>query len=247
MEALMSNAAASTEAPWHIGLRGARANLLPGLVLQVVALGIALAYYFWPPARAALEHVSAFKEKTGLAYSIIATGIFGGLLPCLYLQLRSATRGRYGLWQSAALTAFWAYKGLEVDLWYRVLVRLVGADNSVQTVVTKMFLDQFVYCPLFAVPVTVIVYGLVETRFNTDEVFGDVRTPRWYIRRVIPMLISNLGVWVPTVCIVYSLPTTLQIPLFNLVLCFFTLLLAHISAHNAPARGQAALRVLKKE
>jgi hypothetical protein len=48
------------------------------------------------------------------------------------------------------------------------------------------------------------------------------------------MLISNLGVWVPTVCIIYALPSALQLPLFNLVLCFFTLLLAHLAHTEKP-------------
>lgn len=230
----MSDATLSSEAPWRIGLRGARANLVPGLALQVVALGIALAYYFHPPVREALERLSAFRVRAGFVYSIVATGIFGGVLPCLYLWLQPSTRGRYNLRQCAVLCAFWAYKGVEVDLLYRTLAATIGHDHSVQTVVTKVFFDQFIYCPLLAVPVTVIVYAWVETRFDAAAVAKDLRAPRWYQRRAVPNLISNLGVWVPTVSIVYALPSSLQLPLFNLVLCFFTLLLAHISAHVAP-------------
>jgi hypothetical protein len=231
---MSSHVAAPEEAPWHIGLRGARANLVPGLILQAVALAIALAYYFYTPVREALENVSAFKEHYGFGYSIVATGIFGGVLPALYLRLQPATRHRYTLAQAGALTLFWAYKGLEVDLWYRVLAHVVGSDNSAATVVQKMLLDQFVYCPAFAVPLTVLFYAWVETGFDAGAVWKDLRQPRWYARRAVPNLISNMGVWIPTVCIVYALPTSLQIPLFNLVLCFFTLLLAHISAHSAP-------------
>jgi len=225
---------ALSERPWIIGLRGARANLVPGLVLQAVALAIALAYYFTEPVRLLLERLSAFRAETGFVYSFVATGVFGGVLPCLYLWLQPATRGRYNFKQSAALCLFWAYKGIEVDLWYRLLVHLVGDDHSPKTVVTKMVLDQFVYCPLFAVPVTVLIYAWIETHFKTDVVASDVRAGNWYQRRALPNLISNIGVWVPTVCIVYALPTTLQIPLFNLVLCFFTLLLAHVSQATAP-------------
>lgn len=225
----------TTDRPWLIGLRGARANLVPGLVLQAVALGIALAYYFTEPVRLLLERLSAFRAETGFLYSFIATGVFGGVLPCLYLYLQPATRGLYNFKQNAALCLFWAYKGIEVDLWYRLLVHVVGGGHTAKTVVTKMVLDQFVYCPIFAVPVTVLVYAWIETRFQGRIVIADVRTPGWYQRRALPNLISNIGVWVPTVCIVYALPTTLQIPLFNLVLCFFTLLLAHLSRHTAPA------------
>lgn len=223
-----------TEAPWSAGLRGARANLLPGLALQLFALGLVIAYYHHEPTRAACERLAAFRTEKGLLYSVVATGICGGLLPCLYMKLNRRTRHRYGFWQNALLTAFWAYKGLEVDLWYRVLNRFVGTGNDAITVVSKMFLDQFIYCPLFAVPVTVIVYGWGETHFNASAVAADLRQRHWYKNRVLPMLISNLAVWVPTVCIIYSLPSPLQIPLFNLVLCFFTLILAHISREEKP-------------
>jgi hypothetical protein len=209
---------------------------VPGLILQAVALAVALAYYFTEPVRQLLEQLSVFRAETGFVYSFIATGLFGGVLPCLYLGLQPATRKRYDLKQNAALCLFWAYKGVEVDLWYRWQVQLVGGDHSPRTVVLKMLLDQFVYCPLFAVPVTVLVYAWIETHFDATAVAADFRRPNWYLRRALPNLISNLGVWVPAVCIIYALPATLQIPLFNLVLCFFTLLLAHLSRHTAPTK-----------
>ena len=54
---------------------------------------------------------------------------------------------------------------------------------------------------------------------------ADFRTRGWYARTVLPTLIANFGVWVPAVAIIDALPTPLQ----NLVLCFFTLLLAHLN------------------
>lgn len=58
---------------------------------------------------------------------------------------------------------------------------------------------------------------------------ADFRTRGWYARTVLPTLIANFGVWVPAVAIIYALPTPLQLPRQNLVLCFFTLLLAHLN------------------
>jgi hypothetical protein len=226
----MTSSRTSVEAPWRAGLRAARANLWPGIVLQAVALALVAAYYFHAPTRAMLSRLTEFRAQTGAGFAIVSTGLFGGLIPLLYLKARRATRTRYSWEQGAGLIAFWAYKGFEIDLFYRVQARAFGEAADAATIATKMFIDQFVYCPLFAIPVTALVYDWVGAHYHTASIVADTRAGHWYRRRVLPILISNLGVWVPTVCIIYALPTPLQLPLQNLVLCFFTLMLAHVSA-----------------
>jgi len=220
------------EPPWKAGLRGARANLGPGLVLQIVALAVVLAYYHHAPTRAAFERVMAFRARTGFAFGIVSTGVFGGLLPFLYLRTNPASRTQYGWRQGLLLTAFWAYKGLEIEIWYRVLAHVVGEGHDAATIVTKSLLDQCVYCPVFAVPLTVLVYKWNALAFSFRAVWDDFRSPGWYGRSVLPTLLANLGVWLPAVAIIYALPTPLQLPLQNLVLVFFTLLLAHLNAQE---------------
>ena len=48
----------------------------------------------------------------------------------------------------------------------RLLANTVGTETGPLTVITKMLLDQFVYCPIFAVPVTVIAPA---RRFSSRE------------------------------------------------------------------------------
>ncbi len=224
----MSAVVALREPPWHAGLRGARANLVPGIVLWALALGFVLAYYFAPPAREALTRLMAFRARTGFGFGIVSTGLFGGLLPFFYLRSNPAARSQYGWPQAVLLTVFWGYKGLEVELWYRLMAYAVGPGHGLLTIVTKTLLDQFVYCPLFAIPLVVLVYQWNATEFSFGAVVEDVRRPGWYGRSVLPTLIANMGVWLPAVAIIYALPTPLQLPLQNIVLCFFTLMLAHI-------------------
>jgi hypothetical protein len=45
----------------------------------------------------------------------------------------------------------------------------------------------------------------------------------------ITVLFSTWVVWIPAVSIVYSLPSALQLPIFNLVLCFWCLLLTFVT------------------
>lgn len=202
-----------------------------------MALILVLAYYHVPPARAFLDRLLEIRRETGFAFGIVSTAVFGGLLPFLYLRSLGAEAGagpRYRWPQGFALIAFWGYKGFEIDLFYRVLARIVGEGHDAGTIARKVLIDQFVYCPAFAVPLTVGVYRWVDARFDLVSAVSDWRAPHWYLRRVLPVMISNLGVWVPAVAIIYALPTPLQLPLENLVLCFFTLVLAH------QTRGQAA-------
>lgn len=234
----MTSAHHVDEAPWHAGLRAARRLALPGLFLQVVALGLVLAYYRHAPTHEAVTALSEWHDEIGVVFGIVSTGLFGGLIPFLYLRSRRGSRARFTWAGGATLTAFWAYKGLEIELWYRLLAAVVGTGNDARTIAIKTSLDQFVYCPLFAVPVTVLVYAWIEADFRVGAVASDVRAGTWYRRRVLPVLLSNLGVWVPAVCIIYALPTPLQLPLQNLVLCFFTLLLAHVM----PVRDTRAVR-----
>jgi len=223
----MASSSLPLESPWRAGLRSARANLAPGFVLQFGALALVVAYYRLPAAGAALGRIAGWRADLGVGFPMLTTGLFGGVLPFLYLRARAATRARYTWAQGAAIAAFWTYKGLEIDLWYRLLAWSVGPGHGAGTIALKTFLDQFVYCPLLAIPVTAVVYEWTESRFSRAALAADLRAPAWYRRRVLPLLLSNLGVWLPAVCIIYALPTPLQLPLQNIVLCFFTLLVAH--------------------
>jgi len=218
-----------SEPPWQAGLRSARANLGPGLVLQAVALAIVLAYYYHPPTHAALERLAALHDRAGVIYGIISTGLFGGVLPFLYLRSNPATRAQHTLREGGALTAFWCYKGLEIDVLYRLLARVVGEGHNGATIVIKTCVDQFIYSPFVAVPTIVVAYQWCTGGLTGRAIFADFRAPGWYVRSALPTLLANLGVWLPAVAIIYALPTPLQLPLENLVLCFFTLLLAHLN------------------
>lgn len=228
----MTSAHAALEAPWKAGLRSARANLAPGLVLQAFALAVVLGYYFHAPTREAFDALSELRGRMGWSFGILTTALCGGLFPLLYLKSAPATRSLYTWKQGAVLTLFWAYKGFEIAAWYAFQAWALGTGNDVGTIALKSFIDQFIYCPVWAIPSTAMFYIWCATNLNRHAVLDDLRVPGWYARRVLPMLCANLGVWLPLVCIIYALPTPLQLPLQNIVLCFFTLMLAHMSSRQ---------------
>ena len=75
-------------------------------------------------------------------------------------------------------------------------------------------------------------YRLERAMLAGDLALADLRAGRWYARRVLPVLLATWAVWLPVVSCVYALPPPLQIPLFNVVLCFWSLLFAHILARQ---------------
>jgi hypothetical protein len=46
--------------------------------------------------------------------------------------------------------------------------------------------------------------------------------------KIATTVVTNWLIWIPSVILIYMMPLSLQIPLFNLVLCFFVLVLSAV-------------------
>lgn len=220
------------EAPWQAGWQSARALFRPGLILQAAALALVLSFYYLPAASGWFSQLARWRMEGGYLFSALASALCGGLLPFLYLRFTSHRPGTYPWAHLLFFTSFWAWKGAEVDLLYRALASWYGNGNGPATIVRKVVTDQFGFNPLYATPVGNLIFAWKDAGFRWRPVFADVRAGRWYARRVLPVLISVWALWIPVVSCVYALPPALQIPLFNVVLCFWSLLFAHLTAHQ---------------
>ena len=109
----------------------------------------------------------------------------------------------------------------------------MGSATDGRTIAIKCFLDQLIYCPLFAVPLTVLGFAFNHAGLRWAPVLADIRAGGWYRRQVLPTLVANAAIWIPVVCLVYALPLSLQTLLFDLVLCFYILMVAHITRRKA--------------
>jgi hypothetical protein len=210
------------------GLIGLRRNIVPGLVLQACALLIVLGYFFVPSFHATLDAIGGIKTRYGYFYSAVSTALFGGVIPFVVLFLtRQVPKGR--VWAGLAFYAgFWMWKGVEVDALYRCQVLLFGNAVTFGTVAAKTCVDQFAYNPLWAGPTQVIFFLWKDANFSWTGLKWQLEQES-LLHRVVVVLFSTWVVWLPAVAIVYTLPIALQIPLSNLVLCFWCLLLSFIS------------------
>jgi hypothetical protein len=224
----------SREALWRLSVAGFRANLIPGIVLWFVGLGVALAYYKMDSAKGFFDEVMRIKQTHGFLYSFLATGLFGGLIPFLYLW--AAGKIKKGMVAScgAFFIFYWAFRGVEVDAFYRLQSILFGDGLDWPTIATKVFVDQFVYCIVWSAPITATSYGWKDAGFSWSR-FCQTMTRQSFLFEIARLLLTTWILWIPATAIIYSLPLALQVPLFNLTLCFFVLLVSVFSKDETAA------------
>ncbi len=223
------------ERPLAVGLRAARANLVPALVIQTAVVSVVLAYYFWKPARAWLARLAEFKGEGGYLFSLVSGALAGGLLPeLLTVAVFQRWRVRRENLSSLAFGAcFWGLMALVVDLFYRAQALLFGSGVDLATVLKKAAVDQFVFTPFITIPLTVVVFEWRYAGFRFSGV-PRVLSLDFYMGKVLPAAGSGLGFWLPVVLLVYCLPLPLQFPLFTLALTLWVMIFTWIShAHKA--------------
>jgi len=209
------------------GLAGMKQNVLPGFALWILALLLVGADWRFPSAHAVFASVGLLKSRYGLAFSATTTAFFGGCVPFLFLLVSGKIRRDRLAAELAFYALFWAYKGVEVDLFYRLQSHLFGNHADPGTIVRKVLVDQFVYSPIWAAPMSALAFMWKESSFSWTAMKSKLGFD--FMTFTVPVtLMSTWAVWLPAVVIIYCLPAPLQIPLFNLVLCFWVLVLSFI-------------------
>lgn len=214
----------------HEAGQAARINLVPGLILQAGALALLAAYYLVPAARPGFEWFAAQKAHWGYGYSALSTAVCGGLVPFAYLLWQGKIKQGAGKLLVFYLL-FWTAMGIQVDALYRAQGSLFGQGADWRTLVPKVMVDQLLFTPLWSIPQTTICYLWK----NLDFDFGALRLKlnrHLFLHDIPGMIVPAWLVWVPAVSIIYCLPADLQIPMFNLVLCFWSLLAEVVNARQ---------------
>lgn len=219
----MKDADQANPHPLRSGWDAARTNALPGTIILLVALAVLIGYHRWPAFHDMLEVISDWKLRYGFLFSAVSTAVFGGLLPVIFRMIPAETRSDPQWRYLPFFLGFWALKGIEVDALYRLQAWMFGDTSSPWVVLVKVIFDQGIYVPLWAVPIMVLAYLWKASGFRIGATRRKLGR-HWYSRRCLPLLIANWGVWIPAVAVIYNLPLALQLPLQNLVLCLFVLL-----------------------
>ena len=210
------------------GVAAAKANLRPAAALWVLGLAVLGAYYATDTGREALQRLAEVRDAYGLGYAMVATAAFGGAIPWLVMRSRRATRARATVGLLVFMCVLWMEKGVEVHLLYAGLAMLLGDSNALPVIAGKVALDQGLYAPFYAVPSLLLAYRLHDARYRWGALAA-VAHRRWWIDRALPVILANSAVWTPAVAMIYALPLALQLPMQNLVLCFWSLILVFMT------------------
>jgi hypothetical protein len=216
--------------PLTIGWEAARANAVPGLILQAAMLAVLIAFYGSRHFAGWLGQVAQFKEQHNLPFVILAGIAAGALLPELFVVF-FFQRGKWRRqnFRNLAFTVpTWAVDAILVDLMYRANARWFGDVVTLPVLLAKIGVDQLGYNPFFAAPAEVLVYEWKNEGFTWASVR---RAFSWshYRDKIVPTLFATWAVWAPLMAIIYSLPYPVQFPLFSLALTFWVLLLTYMT------------------
>jgi len=213
--------------------RSLRENLLPGLLLQATAASLVLAYYQVDALLPLLSALGALKERLAFSFSVPSTILFGGLLPFAFLRATGRLRREDVGREMVFLFLFWGWRGAEVDAFYGLQAALFGSAPEPAIILRKVLFDQLVYNPLWVVPLQTLLFLWKAEGFSALRVREALRRQNLFLR-ALPVLLSTWMLWIPGVAIIYSLPVPLQLPLCNVLTCFWCLLLTSMSQRTSP-------------
>lgn len=194
------------------------------IALQFFALAIAGLYFYLPLVHNLLDGLAEFKQRTGLVYSMLATGCFGALLPFMWQYALGHYRQR-SVVTLFTLLGIWALMGAIIDVFYQHQAIWFGTENTVATLAKKVAVDQFVFSTLVSCLIMSMAYRFVAVQCDW-LVFKQQWSFAAVAEEIGRTILTTWVIWIPSVTIIYSLPSSLQIPFFNIVLCFFALVMS---------------------
>lgn len=214
---------------FQIGFRAARANLLPGLLLQAIMLCFLAAYFLHDGTQTFLTRVGEVRQEMGYLFAFITYIISGAFLPevlriVFFQNFRPCLANVRNILTAAPL---WASLGVLVDFFYRCQNDWFGLGNSWQIVVAKVLVDQLLYSPFVATPITNSYLAFRSSGLNSKTA-REVFSWNFVLERMLPSQIAGWCVWTPGVCVVYFMPPLLQLPTAVLIMCFWVLLVTSL-------------------
>ena len=201
-----------------------RKNLLPGFVLQCLLVIFVVAYFCSAGFRDVLGVLADWKKHYGFFFSFVIYVFAAGLLPEI-LRVLCFQRGKIlseNRYRALVLSLFWGTFGIIADLLYRCQGIWFGNGAGWGTLLRKLIVDQFIFAPFFAAPLTATFLLAVNIHFDRRKFLSSALSTA-HLDSIITFQSASWLVWIPAVLVIYSLPPLLQIPIAGLISAFWSL------------------------
>lgn len=208
----------------RVAARAARVNLLPGLLLQALLLVFLALYVAHEGTRTFLAQVGNLKQESGYAFAfgsyVLSSALLPEILRVAFFQGGRATR--WNLWNFLTAAPAWGLLGVLVDFFYRSQLAWFGSGSDWQTILAKVAVDQFLFSPFLSNPLVISYFLWRDAGFRRSAIRQIFRKD-FYPVRVFPVQVAGWCIWLPGVCLVYFMPSDLQIPVAALIQSFWVL------------------------
>jgi len=224
----------------RLAAAAARANLLPGLLLQCLKLAYFSAYVAHDGTRIFLAQVAHVKEEAGYAFTFFSYVLASALLPEI-LRIAFFQGGRptrRNLWLFLTAAPAWGMLGVLVDFFYRSQEAWFGAGTDFQTILLKILVDQFLYSPFMANPLALAWFLWRDEGFRRSA-WRRVFCRDFIVERLFPVQVSGWMIWIPGVALVYAMPPLLQVPVAVFIQAFWVLVFTTLEQRRSASALQA--------
>jgi hypothetical protein len=202
----------------------------PFLALQAMAVILVVTYYNSEGARRLCDTLSDIRKSWGIWFVLISSPIAGVVVPEIAKSLMLRGRRYDGQWLSDTLyaMALFTINGVIIDAIYRLQAMLFGDDASFTTVLCKVLADQFIMTPIYGIPYWAIMFGWRRNGYSVLATAREI-SPRWYMSKVLPIMIPAWLYWFPMVTMVFAMPGPLQFWLFCLAIAAWSLVMLFLA------------------
>ena len=218
----------------HTAGKAARANLLPGLLLQCLMIVFFGLYVAHEGTRQFLAEVANLKQESGYLFAFVSYILSAALLPEILrvFFFQSGHPSRRNIWNFLTAAPAWGLMGVIVDFFYRCQALWFGTASDWNTILTKMAVDQFLFSPFIGNTLMVGYFAWRDLGFRRAAA-KTIFKKGFFFERVFPVQVAGWCIWIPGVCLVYFMPSQLQMPVAALIQCFWVLIFTFV---NKPSR-----------
>lgn len=205
-----------------VALKSIKANIVPMVVLWLLAALTVLGYYRFPQIAAILEPLAKWQRETGWPAAVVNRTVFCGLLPGVFLlAVRSICPLRP--WRTVLANCIWMGQwGVLSNAFFTLQAHVFGDGVDFATLLVKVLVDKGVWSACLCVPLNSLFFYWEGRDFSLSRCRAE--WPRSWLREIyLPVLLADFCVWIPVQFAVYMFPLPLQIQLVGFAGCFWSL------------------------